>query len=238
MTPDVAAKLFTPFTQADSSMSRQFGGTGLGLAICRELVRAMGGDIHVKSDPRNGTKFSWNIWVQNGRKRRSVGFSGTPRVSPKRSPTSSRSSSLDALPATFSDPTMELPTSEPGTPPLEKLQILLVEDNKFNQKLVKKMLESQGCLVDTADNGEEAVIMAPQKTYDLIIMDIQMPLKDGIEATRLIRESGNKVQIVGLTANSDDMSRDGALKAGMNALLMKPARLSDLRMAVERATES
>lgn len=196
---DIQKHLFKPFSQADTSISRRFGGTGLGLAISRQLVQLMGGKIGLKSEVGKGAAFFF-----------SVPF---------------KISSLESLPIPegevfVTDTSQLLASSLP-------LQILLVEDHPINQKLVLTILGQLGYEVDLAEDGWEAVEMYKSKEYDLILMDIQMPRLDGLEATRRIRKmkkEGFSPIILAMTANALEEDRENCLKVGMDDYIVKPLK--------------
>ena len=193
--------IFTPFNQADGSFSRIYGGTGLGLSICQWLVTMMGGDIWVESHPGQGSTFSFNLWL--GMR-----------------PGEERGGAL--LPAS-------LPVDQP-LPSFAPFRVLLVEDNRINQQVAMAMLEALGAEVDIAGNGVEALSRVELKQYDLLLMDLQMPVMDGYEATRQIRRQshGRQVPIVAMTANVREEDRRRCLAAGMDDHLAKPVELERL----------
>jgi signal transduction histidine kinase/ligand-binding sensor domain-containing protein/ActR/RegA family two-component response regulator len=193
--------IFEAFRQADGSTTRKYGGTGLGLAICSRLVEMMGGTIHVKSEVGGGSTFSFAVRY------------GIPAPPIATEPT--HSASLQNL--------LE-GASHNGTPP--RLRILLAEDNPINQRLAMRLLERRGHSVDLAETGREAIELSARINFDLILMDLQMPDMDGLEATALIRQRekqlGIHTPIVALTAYTMPGDRERCLEAGMDNYINKP----------------
>lgn len=198
--PEAQQRLFAPFSQADMSLSRKFGGTGLGLALSRKIARSLGGDLVVESSaPGCGSVFT--LWVPFERAPEQV-------MNEMRSP-SSRAST-------------ETITRALSMPKLDGLKILLAEDSADNQVLLTRILEALGAKVALAENGEEAITLALKTKVDLVLMDIQMPLLDGYEATRRLREKGFTKPILALTAHALDSELERALEAGCNDRILKP----------------
>ena len=195
--PEQIEKLFTPFTQADNSTTRQYGGTGLGLIICAKLVEMMNGSIWVESDYKIGSTFH---------------FTAEFKKQPNEAPTSSVMENQPIL-----DVGQALSV-------LKGKKILLVEDNEINQELVTDLLITNGLSVDSAYDGLEALEFLGRKKFDAVLMDCQMPNMDGYEATRKIRENVDleHLPIIALTANTMKGDREKALNAGMNAHISKP----------------
>ncbi|MCB1140633.1 MAG: AAA family ATPase [Leptospiraceae bacterium] len=202
ITESQLAKIFNPFTQADTSITRKYGGTGLGLTISKKLAELMGGDLTVQSKVGQGSVFTF-----------------TTNVS-----TCVSDDLMEEIP-----PESLIRTKESQK---REIQILLVEDNLINQKVASKLLFKMGYPVrDIANNGIEAVTMTRKTDYDLIFMDIQMPELDGIEATKIIRREKPNSKfpiIIALTANAMSGDKEKYLECGMNDYISKPINQKEL----------
>ncbi len=203
------SRLFSRFTQLDGSAARRFGGTGLGLAICKRLTELMGGSIHVESTYGDGSRF----WCQLP-----LAWLGPAADSDSEATGTSAGTAAADIPA-----------------PKAGLRVLVAEDNAINQQVAVGYLRGLDCAVDVAADGVEAVAAASAHRYDLILMDMQMPEMDGLEATRRIRAGdgpNRAAPIVAMTANAMDSDRQACLDAGMNAFLTKPVRKKVLIRAI------
>lgn len=198
MSEEVCCQIFQPFTQADSSTTRSFGGTGLGLAISRRLAEIMGGSITVASLEGVGSTFTLDI-----------PFEPLPADSP-----------LLMQGA--------LEQAAPGVPRPQDLHILLVDDVEINQELARIIMEKQGHRVTIAADGARAVEAFRTGCFDMVFMDIQMPVMDGFQATRAIRDlerqRGGRIPIVAMTAYAAEGDRRKCLDAGMDTYISKPVR--------------
>ena len=220
MSSEEISRLFMPFSQGDSSTTRKYGGTGLGLAICKSLSEAMGGKVWATSLPREGSSFFSRVRVDVVAMRdcRSLSseFEKQKVISPD---------SMDKVEAT-GKPADSLP-----------LKIAVAEDNIANQRVIMVMLRRLGWESEFAENGRELLDLVRNKDYDLIFMDVQMPLMDGLEATRRLRageagEGVKDVKIIALTANALFGDEVRCLESGMNAYMSKPLKLKTLKQAI------
>jgi len=200
--PEVLARLFQNFEQADNSMTRKYGGTGLGLAISKRLVLLMGGEIGVESTLGQGSNFWFVVSLEKQAQ------TGLPPTQNSACPTAEQ-----RLLAEYSCQ-----------------RVLLAEDEPVTQDISRFLLEDVGFVVDVADDGRQALDLARRNTYALILMDMQMPVMNGIQATQAIRaDSINKTTpILATTANAFDNDRHACLEAGMNEHIPKPINRQNL----------
>ncbi len=233
---DRLERLFKAFSQVNSSITRQYGGTGLGLAICKQLCELMGGRIWVESELNAGSTFYFTIAAS---------------VIPEESEGASVVFSQQEIPKAIESPQVEqlafrsqellsVPASSSTSPDLHKLRILLTEDNLVNQKIALKQLKSLGYSADVANNGKEALQLLEKIPYDLILMDCQMPILDGLETTKEIHRwqessfaSGRRPVVIAMTANAMKQDKQMCLDAGMDDYLSKPVMKENLAATLE-----
>ncbi|MEK6805446.1 MAG: 7TM diverse intracellular signaling domain-containing protein [Pseudomonadota bacterium] len=200
LTAEQQQRLFTPFVQGDVTTAREYGGTGLGLVISRQLVQLMNGRIGLVSRPGQGSRFHFELRFEV-----TTAAKATPEHAPLSAPWSVRK-------------------------PLQDARILLVEDNELNRELASEVLREAGAQVHTAGDGAEAVAIVQAQTFDAVLMDIQMPVMDGSEATRRIRQLPGlaRLPIIAMSANAMAEDRTAAIAAGMNDYLTKPFDISQV----------
>jgi hypothetical protein len=204
-------KLFKSFSQTDSSINRKFGGTGLGLVISKQLIEMMDGNISVKSEKGQGTEFLFTIVFEK-----------------------CNETEVELLEMISDDKSVSDDINV-----LKNLKILLVEDVVSNQKVALRYLSKYGCHTDVAFSGKEALKLLETGVYDIVLMDVQMPEMDGIEATKIIRESNNKqiqhdIPVIAMTAHAMKGDKDHFIEIGMNDYVSKPFQEAELVNALQR----
>jgi len=210
MSEEVQKRLFQPFMQADSSVTRRFGGTGLGLAICKRLIELMNGSIDVRSSPGKGTAFRFAIPLATGE-----------------SPAKTKKTALEPK---------ELSPATVGG-----LRVLVAEDNPTNQKVINLMLVRLGITPAIVPNGLLAVEAVKREPFDLVLLDVQMAVMDGLAAARTMRAhfgDGPRPEIIAITANAFKEDREACLEAGMDGYLIKPITLERLKAIIDRIRHS
>ncbi|MGI9134611.1 MAG: response regulator, partial [Rhodoferax sp.] len=206
--PEKFGTIFDAFSQEDSSTTRRFGGTGLGLTICARLVAAMGGRIWVESEVGQGSVFHFTIKVEPD-----VHFA-------------------DRQPSFLSHEGLQREAQKVPT----LVRVLLVEDHAINQKLAIALLERWGHQVVVAENGQVALELLARQQFDVILMDMMMPVMDGLEATQRIRAMplGRSTPIIAMTANAMESDRERCLAAGMDDYLSKPIKAVELQQKIQQ----
>lgn len=208
--PDKLPTIFEKFTQADGSITRKYGGTGLGLAITRRLAELQDGDVRVESQLGKGSTFRVTLPCE-------VAPVTAANVMPVRSENRAA-----------------------ATRPPAVTRLLVVEDNLVNQKVVLAILRKKGYHIDVANDGREALAKLEAADYDAVLMDVQMPILDGLETTRLIRREArwDRLPVIAMTAHAMNGDRERCLQSGMNAYISKPVQPAHLIATIERQLAS
>ncbi len=197
ISPEATERLFQPFTQADGATDREYGGTGLGLSISRKLVEGMQGRIDFDSTPGEGSTFRFSLPLRR----------------------------LESESAPATAPTRGHAAKTEGGQRLDGLRILVADDNPINLELAQAILEQQGATVTTAATGAEALSLAERQGYDLILMDVHIPVMNGVEAARRIRAGtgpNTNTPIIAVTADVMAENQQQLFHAGMSEVLLKP----------------
>ena len=234
ITQDQVSRLFTPFSQADSSTQREFGGSGLGLSICKALIEVMNGKISLESQVGVGTTVYFTVT-----------FPKAARTATKsRAPIAAQAPAPDAM-ATWSSEAENLakpPLFDLSQIPRTELRICIAEDNPINQKIAVSFVSKLGFKSEAYNDGLQAVEALRQRSseknpFHLVLMDVQMPVLDGYDATRLIRNDEDPavrgVLIIAMTASAIQGDKEKCLEAGMNNYLAKPVRAAVLKSMLE-----
>ena len=195
LSAEQAARLFQPFSQADETTTRRFGGSGLGLAISKQLVKLMGGEIGVDSSEGEGSTFWFTLTLDLADPNEALAAPALANISP-----------------------------DERVAPVRGAELLLVEDNPTNQEVALAILRKMGLRVEVANHGREALECLQAQRFDLVLMDLHMPVMDGLEATAAIRATdwGRDLPIIAMTAAAFASDRQRVLDVGMNGFLSKP----------------
>lgn len=213
LTEDQAQNLFQPFSQGDASHTRRFGGTGLGLSLSKRLARHLGGDIKLlESTPNKGTRFKINIHVKYDKKTEFI------QCLPSENP------NTDYSPVEFIYSYEDL----------DEIKILLVEDSIDNQILIQHYLKKSGAMVETANNGQDGLKKALLGNYDVILMDIQMPILNGYQVCEKLRDAGYNGTIIALTAHALKEEVEKSTSVGFDDHLTKPVERSNLLKIIKK----
>ena len=208
--PEKIESIFDPFTQADTAITRRFGGTGLGLSISRKFARALGGDITVESRPGEGSTFRVDLTTGD--------LEGVPFLRPEEVETAAQ----------------ELEPREQARWQFSKARVLIVDDGAENRELLRLLLQEAGLVADEAENGQVGMEKALAGHYDVILMDVNMPVMDGFTATQKLRQHGLKTSIIALTANAMKGFEQECLDSGYSGYFSKPI---DVDRFMERMAE-
>ncbi|MDT7514719.1 ATP-binding protein [Rhodoferax mekongensis] len=228
MDDHVLSRLFQRFYQVDGGLARKFGGTGLGLEISQTLARMMGGAIEVESTPGKGSVFTLHL-----------PFTTCPAPPAAAAPVSIQAFTKPepvAAPADASASEASAPATD-APPPLNALRVLVAEDHPVNRKFVGILLDKMGCKATFCENGQLAVEAAEREMFDLVLMDVHMPIMDGLTATRTIRAMAGpiaQVPIIVLTADVMNDAKEQALAAGVNDFVTKPVQIGQLQAAMQK----
>jgi len=214
MRPEALGRIFQPFAQADTSITRRFGGTGLGLSISRQIADALGGSLEVQSEYGQGSVFS--LTIETGP------LQGVRLLSPEEAEQARKSMAREKK-------------IENNVPLLPSARVLLVEDGESNRKLICLVLQRAGVTIDQAEDGKRGSDMALARPYDVILMDMQMPVMDGYTAARLLRDRGLKTPIIALTAHAMRGDEEKCRAAGCSGFLTKPIDVDLLVRTVGQA---
>lgn len=211
--------LFQSFSQVDASTTRRYGGTGLGLAISKKLISLMGGDITVESEVGKGTTFFVTLPLEKAKIDASTRVDISSRFQ--------QGQDIQAIDDTLKNKYLDL----------SGFTVLLVEDNIINQKVAQKMLKKFNLEVEVASNGQEGLDFVCMRTFDLVFMDMQMPVMDGLESTRRIRAMHTKINqpaIIAMTANSSTEDKEKCIQVGMDDFISKPITIDIVTQTLSR----
>ncbi len=212
--------IFESFSQVDSSLTRRFGGTGLGLSITAQLVQMMGSRIDVESEPGKGSTFRFVLTLPKAKDQETEEL-----------PDFSLYLTHENINREKPEEMQTLPEPEPDSE--NEIRILIVEDNVINQRVAKRMVENMGFKTEIANNGQEALDMLSERYYDLILLDVQMPVLDGLRTAQKIRiremNTGRHIPIIAMTAHAQKEDRDRCLEAGMDDYISKPINMKILQ---------
>ena len=220
--PDKVKKIFAPFTQADHTVDAQYGGTGLGLTICRQLISLMGGEIWLESREGQGSTFHFTL----------------PRILPIAATTTSEPAGMDG---TAAQTTAGKAVGSPSTPEaVAELRILVVDDDYVNRLVTSEIIKGEGWQASTAADGREALELLAGGEFDLVLLDLQMPVMDGAATAAAIRagegQGGDRLPLIAMTGLAGEEELAHCLAVGFDDHLLKPFSREELKAAVFRHT--
>jgi CheY-like chemotaxis protein len=208
---DKQEQIFDAFAQADNTTTRKYGGTGLGLTITRQLAKLLGGDLRLVSEPGKGSTFT--LLIPAG-----AAIDRADAAEP-----------YDVIDAILDSAAMPVPSAAPAG------RVLIVEDTHANQELIRVLIERMGHYVRVAENGKEALDALDNEHFDLVLMDMQMPVMNGYDATRAIRRRGLTIPVIALTAHAMKGDDQRCYEAGCSGYLSKPVNREKLKAAIDQA---
>lgn len=231
--------IFENFAQEESSTTREYGGTGLGLAIVKNLVELMDSDIMLDSKLGRGSIFSFDIWfdLPDSNKFYEEQQINSTEIPEKVFKTNTPSNEISNTPIESQNPSKQevIIQKQPGPGELLEKNILIVEDNKINQMITRKILEGKNFQCEVANHGAEAIQKVQESNYDLILMDIHMPVMDGKQATREIRKINREIPIIALTAVTLNDSEKELYEIGFDDIIPKPFKMEEFFDKIQKA---
>jgi len=239
---DKLGKIFSDFQQADGSTTRKYGGTGLGLSVTRSLARMMGGDITVTSQPGKGSVFILSFITADPGV--SVEFDSTNveplAAKPGAGLLQARAPDEDADAPAQQPPTTAEPSPEIDTVRLTGKKILVVDDNAVNRRVICAFLDEHAIELTEANNGRSALEAMTESDYDLVLLDIHMPVMDGIETLKAIRQDARlkALPVIALTANAMSGDREKYVGLGMDGYISKPVGYDDVLSEINRVLQN
>ncbi|AFG36388.1 response regulator [Spirochaeta africana] len=228
--PEYLQQIFEPFMQVEAGFRREYGGIGLGLSMAQRQARAMNTELQLASTPGRGTRVFFTMQLR--RVNTATGLVDTGDVSMEYV-----SSARGSSPGGSSTP------SPGGSAAVSGSRILVAEDDRINQRVITAILRAQGCVVETVENGRQALSVLETGDYDLVLMDLQMPEMDGLQATQIIRDPASPVRdhsipIVAVTAFASELDRTACMDAGMDGFLGKPISAAKLLQTIREYASS
>ena len=234
--PTIKPLLFEPFTQADGSITRNYGGIGLGLSLSKHIIKTMGGNIQVKSQLQEGSLFSFSLDFPRVPEIHSISPQTEQEALIQREKETSLQVEQKSTMVTEQDDPQTITPLEEEPQTLDGARVLLVEDDEINQLVGQEMLQNLGLTVDIANNGQESLQKVAEESFDAVLMDIQMPVMDGLTATQHLRveNSFEDLPIIAMTGQSSKEDQELCLNSGMNDHISKPMEEDQLYETLHR----